>query len=281
MPCPRPGCGANRWINAYPWLWFGPTGLALVRQGMQLPSQLSRSTLGDVLGGLLRARANGILAVTEDAGPRAGLAHVIHLVDGAPRAVSSDGAPLGQLLADAGAQASAWLNAAVARQAAGDERLLGELLCDLGLPREPVREAMRRQTRERLGSLFTLTRATLRFHAALFDDVAPRAWVRAARTAPALSPAEFLHGRPRARPRTVDARTEQATGNSPHDDRRHALRLLGLQDGADAAQIRSAFKQRVLATHPDHATSEADWLERTRVLARLTSAYQRLHASAG
>jgi len=243
---------------------------------MFLPSQLARSTLGDVLGGLLRARANGVLSVTESAGSRAGIAHAVHLVDGAPRAVASDGAPLGQLLADAVPLAASHLDAAIARQEGGDDRLFGELLCELGWAQESILEAMRRQTRERLATLFSLTRATLRFHAALFSDVVPEAWVRAARTAPSLSAAEFLHGRPRARARPECAQQNDIAPSTLHEDRRQALGLLGLDQSADAIAIRSAFKRHVLATHPDHATSDQDRLERTRILARLTAAYQRL-----
>lgn len=57
---------------------------------MQLQGRLRRTTLGDLLGTLYRARAHGVLELTETEGPRAGRAHRIHLSNGQVIAVDSE-----------------------------------------------------------------------------------------------------------------------------------------------------------------------------------------------
>ena len=57
---------------------------------MLVASHLARSTLGDVLGQLHRAKVTGVL-VLEETGARTGCVHAIHLFEGSPRAISSQG----------------------------------------------------------------------------------------------------------------------------------------------------------------------------------------------
>lgn len=61
-------------------------------------------------------------------------------------------------------------------------------------------------------------------------------------------------------------------------DRREALGVLGLDDSADPAAVRAAFRARIAVAHPDVAGADA-----TAVAARLTQAYavlQRVPADA-
>ncbi len=135
----------------------------------------------------------------------------------------------------------------------------------LGEEPRAVEDTMERQTRARLEPLYALPDARVRFHSALFDDVAPRAWVKAARAARPLSPSAFLHGRPRAKPRDTAA-----------DERRELLRLLDVAEGASAATLREAFKRRVHELHPDRPMNDEQRATRTKTLARLLGLYQRI-----
>lgn len=233
---------------------------------MLLAAQLSRTTLGDVLGQLHRARASGMLVLEEIVGSRAGISHAVHVVSGSPRAVDSEGPRLGELLATRGGVDVNRVEEGVRRKHRGDARLMGEVLCDLGSAPEIISRVLEEQTRARLESLYGLTDARIRFHAALFDDVAPRTWVKAARGAKSLSPTDFLHGRPRARARSRSASEDR------HDDHR----IIGVRPDADPRTLREAFKRRVLELHPDRASNDEDRAVRTRELARLLAAYQRI-----
>lgn len=57
---------------------------------MQLKARLRKTTLGDLLGTLYRARANGVLELVETVGAIAGRAHHIHLREGRVAAVDSE-----------------------------------------------------------------------------------------------------------------------------------------------------------------------------------------------
>ncbi|NUP08015.1 MAG: hypothetical protein HOW73_18370 [Polyangiaceae bacterium] len=232
---------------------------------MLLAASLSRSTLGDILGQLHRARASGVLVLSETVGDRAGVEHAVHLIGGAPRAVASDGPRIGELLAERRLLDRERLAEAVRRKRRGDDRLFGEVVCALGSDADAVNDALEQQTRARLEPLYALSEAKVRFHAALFESVAPRAWVRAARTARSLSPVDFLHGRRRAKMR------EQGETN----ERRELLRMLQLGLEADEKTMREAFKRRVHELHPDRA-GEMDRAQRTKDLSRLLSLYQRI-----
>ncbi|MFO0548157.1 MAG: J domain-containing protein [Polyangiaceae bacterium] len=235
---------------------------------MQLPGKLASSTLGDVLGTLLRARVTGLLRLIELGGERSGTPHAVHVVGGVPRAVLSDGPRLGEVLRRRGVIGKAAVYSALAEQRAREDgRLIGEVLCGLGSTSATVREAMREQTRERLDRLFAVRDAELSFHAALLPDLISPAILRAARTAPDLAPSEFLHGRARARARAIVRARAQ---------REFDLAMLGLGEGAAPDEVRAAFRRKVATSHPDTAMTETERAARTRLLAGLSAAYHRL-----
>jgi hypothetical protein len=230
---------------------------------MLLPGTIELWTLGDVLGPLLRAGVSGVLELEVTRGADIGSAHRVHLRSGAPARVVSPGPRLGDFLVAGGVEEEA-VDAAIARQRSGDSRLFGELLADLvgpGPSRDLVTTAVRAQTRSRLDRLFRMGTARLRFRTLGFGKETA---ARDIAESPALDPEEFLHGRPRAR----DKRTENAKGD--------ALRALGVAPNAPRSIVRQTYRQRVLELHPDRAKTEEDRLERTRALAKLTSAYHLL-----
>lgn len=229
---------------------------------MLLPGSLTQTTLGDVLGRLLRERVSGILALFEPSGRE----HQIHLLEGAPCSVASDGPRIGELCG----LDPALLSRAFARQRLGDDRLFGELLRDLGASARAIEDVVARQCRERLDRLFGVPEARLAFRATVFEGGLGEEFQRAARRGRALAIGEFLYGRPRRR-----------DGEAPRieDARREALRALGVGLDATPGEVRSAFKRRVLELHPDRATNEDDRRARTLELARLTAMYQRASAS--
>lgn len=231
---------------------------------MMLPGKLDRSTLGDVLGTLLRGRATGFLELGEAKGPRAGKRHYVFLSSGRPTAVVSDGPAIGEILRREGAVDDRTLASAHEAKRRGDDRLTGELLCDLGsVDFATVERGMATQTRTRLDKLFGLAQAELRFHVARLGDSLVPLPLRAAFGAPMLGPEEFLFGRPRKRvrePRVLDAR-------------RDALATLGVEGEASPEEIRKAFKRLALEVHPDRASDNTDRRERETRLARITAAY--------
>ena len=234
---------------------------------MLLPGKIELWTLGDVLGKLLRSGVTGTLSLVEARGQRAGISHHVQLVDGSPRAVLSDGPRLGEVLAETGSAEPRAIAAAMRRQGDGDARLVGELLSEVAAsPRQTILDGLRTQTRTRIDRLFGLGEARVTFRANALGDAALASLVRAARTAVPLHPAEFLHGRPRARagaPREREARERD-------------LELLGLSTRASREEIRQAFRRLAHRHHPDRATDESDRTERNAILARLAAAYSRL-----
>ncbi len=238
-------------------------------EALLLPSNLDKTTLGDVLGVLLRGRATGFLEL----GDGNAKSHVF-LSSGRPTAVSSNaaklwpnGAPqrLGELLLERGFVGRADLERAACSRVEG--RLLGELLLDEGaLDQRTIEGAMAVQTAERLDRLYALRKASMRFRVATFGAARPPIPLRAAFASPQLHPAIFLSGRPRARTRRP----------TPTDARRDALRVLRLADGATHEDVRRAFKQLVLELHPDRATSDADRAMRSAAMKQITVAYAKL-----
>ena len=231
---------------------------------MMLPGRLERSTLGDVLGTLLRGRATGFLELSELRGPRSGRRHYVFLSSGRPAAVASDGPQLGEILRQSGAASHEVIERVRKAKREGDERLTGELLCDFGqLAVSDIDRGMAKQTRTRLDRLFALPDAELRFRVTSLGTSGLPLPLRAGFAAPQLEPSTFLHGRPRARqrePRATDAR-------------RDAFETLGLPPSANPNEIRHAFKRLALEFHPDRALAGADRAELGRRLGRLTAAY--------
>lgn len=153
----------------------------------------------------------------------------------------------------------------------------GEPRASRALPVMPHRERL-----ERLERLFQLQDADITFHVAdqRLDGVS------------ALLPAEFLHGRPRARDRAgspqnrrraqrVSVEPESPTAEPPLVMlRRRALATLGLAPGASVSDVQRAFKLLALRLHPDRHPG-ADAREREKLcanFARLTQAYHLLIA---
>lgn len=234
-----------------------------------LPSNLDKTTLGDVLGVLLRGRATGFLELG-DGGAKS---HVF-LSSGRPTAVAStaaklwpNGAPqrLGELLLERGFVARADLERAACARSEG--KLLGELLLDEGaLDQRTIEGAMAAQTAERLDRLYSLRKASMRFHVATFGAARPPIPLRAAFASPQLHPAIFLTGRPRARTRRPTSETA----------RRDALRALRLDASATTDDVRRAFKQLVLELHPDRAIDDRDRALRSAAMKEITVAYAKL-----
>lgn len=238
-------------------------------EALLLPANLEKTTLGDVLGALLRGRATGFLEL----GDGVAKSHVF-LSSGRPTAVASSatklwptGAPqrLGELLLERGIVARGDLERAASARVEG--RLLGELLLDEGaLDQRTIDGAMASQTAERLDRLYALKKGSLRFRVATFGAARPPIPLRAAFASPQLHPAVFLTGRPRARVRRPSA---DAT-------RRDALRVLRLDPSASVDDVRRAFKQLALELHPDRATNEADHVMRSAAMKEITAAYAKL-----
>jgi DnaJ-domain-containing protein 1 len=172
---------------------------------MRLPSRLAASTLGDLLGALHRSRTTGLLELYEVPGAIAsavpGRRHRIHLFCGLVAGVETSlpHAPLGRVLKTKGLLRDQALADLLARIAAGDPRLAGEILVEDGhAPKAIVDMGLRAQLREKIDVVYTLKDADVRFHTA-------RPLSEAARRAGLLASTEFLHGRPRARDRVARA----------------------------------------------------------------------------
>ena len=250
---------------------------------MQLPGRLRTTTLGDLLGTLLRAEANGTLELLEDRGR----AHRVHLVGGLVVAVEFDGAAasLAELLRRERAVDDDTLRRSLLR-ALSSRRLHGDVLVsDFRVSPLVLGSALRRQITARLALLDQLGDARVHFRVAVRPP-------RGALLEAPLGPREFLAGRRRARERAdraprfesraPHARTHARTYETApvHDPRATALRILGVAPSADPTEIKRAFRQRARELHPDMHPGVSD-AER-RVLesrfAEVTAAYHALVA---
>lgn len=103
----------------------------------------------------------------------------------------------------------------------------------------------------------------------------------------ALTPKEFLHGKPRTRnlrtpsaSSSEDAGAADTRGVSNPRSRTEAFAVLGLEPGADTRAIRAAFRRLAATLHPD-AQFAADHATRATALmdfARASAAYHLLVA---
>jgi DnaJ-domain-containing protein 1 len=188
---------------------------------------------------------------------------------------------LGDLLSRQGVLEAGALARLARRLLEAPRRRAGEILVDEGLvTRDLLSSALRRQLLRRVDALFGLSDAQLTFRA-------PRP--QPAAQAP-LFPHEFLHGRPRARPRTrayesrpprweASARSEPAP-RALHGSRARAYATLGLSPGADRASIVQAFRRLARTVHPDRFPN-ADASERARLLSRFAELSAAYHSLAG
>jgi len=240
---------------------------------MKLPGRLRLTTLGDVLGALHRGSCSGILELTEDRG----MTHRLFFEAGMICDIESDLSRLrlGELLAAQGLLGGRVLSWLARRLIEVPQKRVGEILVEEGLATaDLVRAGLRRQLRLKLDALFKLTDAQMTFRV-------PRP--RAARSSP-LSPGEFLHGRPRSRPRMrSDAREAPRSAGGPAFSsggaRTRAYATLGLLPGADRATVQQAFRRLARTMHPDRYPS-ASPPERARLLSRFAELSAAYHAIA-
>jgi hypothetical protein len=243
-----------------------------IRFVLRVPTSLESTTLGDVLGQMMRSSASGALYLVETGNARAGRAHRVHLRDGRPVVVASEGDRIGELLASRGLVDEEAVQRASAHQRLGDRRLFGELVAALSAaPPRDVEACLHAQTRARLDRLFGLEGAQLSFFATNFEGGLEGAFGRAARAASPLSPADYLHGRPRRR---GTGRRPAMRGDEPDTV------LLGVAPDATAEALRRAFRKRAFELHPDRAENASDRAVRQQLLAKVSAAYHRLEASA-
>jgi hypothetical protein len=257
---------------------------------MRLPSRLSTSTLGDLLGALYRQRTTGLLELCELRTPSGstvpGRQHRIQLLSGLVTAVETPlRVPrLGEILAREGCAPEPSIQRLAALVAAQRGRRTGEVLVAAGLiPQSAVERALRLQLRARLEALFTIEEATICFHTA-------RPLAGSLQELGPLPPSDFLHGRPRARDRQrrpdgAGAARSAPGGAAPprigrvDGPRRRALELLGLGEGATEAEIRRAFRRLAASLHPDRcAAIPGEGAQRTARFAELSAAYHLLVA---
>jgi hypothetical protein len=275
---------------------------------MILPSRLSATTLGDLLGMLHRQRTTGTLELTDAWAPPGGgpQKHRIHLYDGLVSGVETKLAapPLGELLRREGFLGDRAYSALLRRLSHGDPRLSGEILvAERMASPDLVEAALRAQTRMKLDALFGLEDGIIAFRTARFGQVA-------ARPVPPLLPRDFLHGRPRARdlarsapgsegrrpwafhpgePATRERSAEPTPTPPPFsevrplredDPRRRALSTLGLGPRASKEDVRRAFRRLAIDLHPDrHATASAATRDRNAArFAEVSAAYHLLVA---
>ncbi len=247
---------------------------------MKLPGRLRLTTLGDVLGAVHRAGASGVLELTEDRGAT----HRVFWADGMITQIDTDLSRqrLGELLAGQGFLGARGLARLARRLLEAPRQRAGEILVEEGfVSPDLVSAGLRRQLRQKLEALFELRDAQLTFRIPR-----PHAHERMP-----LSPGEFLHGRPRARPRARYAAAQERASNGssgsqahggrvPHGSRTRAYATLGLLPGADRATIQQAFRRLALNLHPDRFPN-AEPSERARLLSRFAELSAAYHALAG
>jgi len=206
---------------------------------MLLPGRLRQTTLGDLLGTLHRARANGTLELVEDRGRT----HRVHLSRGLVVAVEHDGA--GASLAEMLRRSSAVDDEVIRRsllRALASQRLHGEVLVhEFHLSPAIVDDAVRRQLETRLAAIERIADARVVFRVTVRPP-------RGALLDAPLEPRSFLSGRRRARERPTPS---QPPARPEPDMHATAWRVLGVAPGADAGEIRRAFRSRVRESHPD------------------------------
>jgi hypothetical protein len=240
---------------------------------MHLPGRLRTTTLGDMLGTLHRERASGTLELVEDRGRT----HRVHLRAGRVLAVELDGAgaSLAEVLRKEELLDDDTLRRSLLR-AMASRRLHGEVLIhDFRISPDVVGRALRRQLVTRLATLERVADARVHFCVA----------VRSPRGALADAPLEaheFLAGRRRARDAHASRSPPPRPPRIPFPPSPTVLaaRVLGVDPGAELADIKRAFRKLAKDYHPDlHPEASED--ERRTLEARfaeVTAAYRALVA---
>jgi len=245
---------------------------------VQIPGRLSETTLGDVLGALLRARVTGLVRLRETQPHSADRHHRIYLARGEVVAVETETRVpvLGEILMQHGLLDAAAQRRLRQRLTAGASRRVGEVLVEEGyVSRDVVGAALRKQLRSKLDALFQVREGALSFHVACVAPPCP--------VAP-LTPREFLRGRPRARDRmgsdAFRARRRPSLPPSAENRRREALSLLGLDESATMPEVTKAFRQLATRIHPDRHIHASD-AERRAMAERFAALSAAYHAILG
>lgn len=240
---------------------------------MQLKGRLRLTTLGDLLGTVLRENLSGTLELTEEQGPRAGRLHRLYLQKGHVVQVDTQEAvqPLGELLVAAGCFERRCLVEYVAA-ASNRGAPLGQWLVDEGkVSHRDMVEAVVQQLRLRIEALFRVEDARIAFRL-----IQPR---RRELDAPRpLDARDYLLGRPRARDRNGAKPGMSQAEESRSLERRRDLLILGLGPAADECDVRSRFRRMARALHPDSHPDASPRQREVLVLrfAEISSAYHRL-----
>jgi hypothetical protein len=253
---------------------------------MQLPGRLSGSSLTTVLGVLHAARTTGVLEVSRGASE----VHRIAFVDGLVCAVEAAGPTpsLADVLRRMNACAEDSLRKSLHR-ALAERRRHGEVLVEeRRVSPTMVQVALRRQLLERLNALKALPDANLRFRVATkptltlstLTGLAPEDYMGPEELRSALgykeTPVDAQITPPA--PRVEEIPAARSAGADPV--RREAYATLGLRVGADAGDVKRAYRRLVRELHPD-TNPQATLHERTHLserFQRVTAAYRTLVA---
>jgi hypothetical protein len=215
---------------------------------VRISGRLSETTLGDVLGSLLRGKVTGLVRLTETTGATAGRRHGIYLSRGEVVAVDTQTKvmPLGEILRQRGLIDGEMQKRISIRLGAARGRRVGQVLVEeCRISSDVVGAALRQQLRTRLEALFHLEEATLSFHVACS--------LPEAASVP-LAPREYLVGRPRARDKRGPVgrrRDDPPRRPKARGFRSDALSMLGLDEDASLADVTRAFRELAGRLHPD------------------------------